>query len=398
MRISTVTVYEQSMSSMNRQQGDFLKVGQQIASGRRVVNPSDDPQAASQAVQVSQSLAITEQYTDARVSARNALSQEESILNSVSDAIASAKTLIIQAASDTLSDADRASVASELRGIYETVIGQANATDGNGRYLFGGYQDDSAPFVRSGTGSVVYVADNNSREVRIDASRLMPVADNGIEVFQSVPAGAGYVAEADSANTGSVTFKGPNVVDETDPGYGGAFDITFSVASGTATYSINGGAPQAYVSGQAISFGGLTMTLDGDPADGDRITVDLAQNMNTDLFATFEKALATLEQPASSDAEKAARANTLSTVMREFDNSLDNVLTVRASVGARLNELDVVDSVAANRTLNYEQALSDLVDLDYVEAIAEYSLRQVGLQAAQQAFVDIKSLSLFDRL
>ncbi|MCX2795876.1 flagellar hook-associated protein FlgL [Microbulbifer thermotolerans] len=398
MRISTVTVYEQSMSSMNRQQGEFLKVGQQIASGRRVVNPSDDPQAASQAVQVSQSLAITEQYTDARVSARNALSQEESILNGVSDAIASAKTLIVQAASDTLSDEDRVSVASELRGIYETLIGQANATDGNGRYLFGGYQDDSAPFVRSGTGNVIYVADNNSREVRIDASRLMPVADNGIEVFQSVTASAGYVAEADSANTGSVTFKGPNVVDETDPGYGGAFDITFSVVSGTATYSINGGAPQPYASGQALSFGGLTMILEGEPADGDRITVDLAQNMNTDLFATFEKALSILEQPASTDSEKAARANTLNTVMREFDNSLDNVLTVRASVGARLNELDVVDSVAANRTLNYQQELSDLVDLDYVEAIAEYSLRQVGLQAAQQAFVDIISLSLFDRL
>ena len=88
----------------------------------------------------------------------------------------------------------------------------------------------------------------------------------------------------------------------------------------------------------------------------------------------------------------------MNTVLREFDNSLDNVLTTRASVGARLNELDVVDSVAGNRELNYQQTMSDLVDLDYVDAIAEYSLRQVGLQAAQKAFVDIKSMSLFDRL
>nr|WP_328732321.1 hypothetical protein [Halomonas azerica] len=48
--------------------------------------------------------------------------------------------------------------------------------------------------------------------------------------------------------------------------------------------------------------------------------------------------------------------------------------------------------------LNYEQTLSDLVDLDYVEAISEYSLRQVGLQASQQAFVDIKGSTLFDYL
>lgn len=81
MRISTVTMFEQSTASLNRQQSDFLKVSQQIASGRRVVNPSDDPQAASRAVGVDQSKAMTQQYADARVSARNALSQTESILN-----------------------------------------------------------------------------------------------------------------------------------------------------------------------------------------------------------------------------------------------------------------------------------------------------------------------------
>ncbi len=62
MRISSVTMFEQSTASMNRQQSDFLKVSQQIASGRRVVNPSDDPQAAARAVGVDQSMAITEQY------------------------------------------------------------------------------------------------------------------------------------------------------------------------------------------------------------------------------------------------------------------------------------------------------------------------------------------------
>ena len=82
--------------------------------------------------------------------------------------------------------------------------------------------------------------------------------------------------------------------------------------------------------------------------------------------------------------------------MRELDNSLDNVLTRRASVGARLNELDLVDTVSGNRMLNYDQTMSDLVDLDYAEAVAEYSLRQVGLQAAQRAFVDVQGMSLFD--
>ena len=430
MRISTVTMYEQSMNSLNRQQGDFLKVGQQIATGRRVVNPSDDPQAASRAVAVSQAKAVTQQFADARISARNTLAQTESVLNSVGDAITSAKTLMVQASSDTLSDADRQSVASELRGIYETLIGQANATDGNGRYLFGGYQDDSPPFARTsgeGVSGVNYVGDENAREQRIDASRLMPVAENGRAIFQSVPSGAGYVARAQRvdeptaggsalgvqdiffANAGSVTFSGPNRIDPGADGFGESLTLTFEEENGEMRVRVANPDPdgpenlfdQPYKSGETISFAGVSITLQGEPGIGDQIQLRPANadDANQDLFKSLKDAIDVLEMDQEGTAEnKALFRNTINTVMRELDNNLDNVLTVRASVGARLNELDVVDSVAGNRMLNYEQTLSDLVDLDYAEAISEYSLRQVGLQAAQRAFVDIKSMSLFDYL
>ena len=432
MRISTVTMFDQSVASMNRQQSDFLKVGQQIASGRRVVNPSDDPQAASRAVGVSQAKAVTEQYADARVSARNSLAQAESVLNSVADGITSAKTLLVQAASDTLSDVDRQSVASELRGVYETLIGQANATDGNGRYLFGGYQDNSPPFARTsgdGVSGAEYKGDTNTREQRIDASRLMPVADNGKAIFQSVPSGAGYVARAERSiapddpstlgaqdgffvNTGSVTFSGPSRVEPDNAHFGKPFTINFVEVdeNGETTMRVQVANPDSpddliynddYDPGQTINFGGISITLEGTPADGDQIQLRPAndEKANQDLFKSLKDAIDLLELDQEGTAENRAHfRNTINSVMRELDNSLDNVLTVRASMGARLNELDVVDAVAGNRMMNYEQTLSDLVDLDYAQAIADYSLRQVGLQAAQKAFVDVKGMSLFNFL
>ncbi|SDN87591.1 flagellar hook-associated protein 3 FlgL [Halomonas shengliensis] len=426
MRISTATMYDQGIASMNRQQNDFLKVSQQIASGRRVVNPSDDPQAASRAVGVDQARAVTQQFADARVSARNSLAQGESVLNSVGDAITSAKTLLVQASSDTLSDVDRQSVASELRGIYETLVGQANATDGNGRYLFGGYQDDSPPFARTsgeGVSGVTYKGDDNTRAQRIDASRLMPVADNGETIFQSVPSGAGYVARAERTggdsigtqagfdrNQGSVTFKGPSRVDPDDPDYGRGMTLTFSITGGTPSVAVEDedGNPipvsgSLGTDGEAttLQFGGVSLTLSGLPADGDQIQLRPADHSdaNQDLFKSLKDAIDVLEMDQQGlDENRAHVRNTLSSTMRELDNSLDNVLTVRASMGARLNELDVVDSVGGNRMLNYEQTLSDLVDLDYAEAIGDYSLRQVGLQASQKAFADMKGMSLFNYL
>ncbi|XKH60290.1 flagellar hook-associated protein FlgL [Halomonas sediminis] len=418
MRISTVTMFEQGVASMNRQQSDFLKVSEQIASGLRVVNPSDDPQAASRAVGVDQAKAVTQQYADSRVSARNSLAQTESILNSISDANISAKTLLVQASSDTLSDVDRQSVASELKGIYETMLGQANATDGNGRYLFGGYKDNAPPFVKDAEGNAQYNGDSNAREQRIDASRLMPVTDNGETIFKSVPSGAGYVAEAQSGNQGNVTFSGPQVRAVNDDGYGSDYRVTFDGTADNPTYQVERFEETAWVTtdttggalpagnwseanseeGITLEFGGLSIGLEGTPAPGDDILVAQAgsDQREPNLFRTMEEAIRVLETPADDQAKKADLRNTLNTAMRDLDNSLDNVLTVRASAGARLNELDVVDAVSSNRMLNYEQTLSDLVDLDYNEAISEYSLRQVGMQAAQKAFVDVKGMSLFN--
>nr|WP_298414341.1 flagellar hook-associated protein FlgL [uncultured Halomonas sp.] len=408
MRISTVTMFESGLTSMNSQQGKLMHVEQQLASGRRVVNPSDDPQAASRAVGVSQSLAVSQQYADARISAGNALAQEESVLNSVSDGIASAKTLIIQASSDTLSDADRASVAASLKGIYENLLGLANTTNGNGTYLFGGYKDDAPPFVKE-SGGVAYKGDLGVREQQVDSSRKMPVGDSGKAIFESVHNGAGYVATA-GANNGSVTFTGPARVDAADPGYGDEYKINFADldSDGVVTYSIVDGnddpvdiagvaqTDMTYTPGETLSFGGLSITLEGTPAAGDTITMAKAEDKS--IFSTLESVIAALDAPAETDAQKAARRNTMSTVSRELDNSLDNVLTVRASVGARLNELDVLDSVGGNRSLNYESTLSDLVDLDYGRAITDYKIRQIGLQAAQKVFTEIQGMSLFDRL
>ncbi|MBR9908292.1 MAG: flagellar hook-associated protein 3 [Gammaproteobacteria bacterium] len=398
MRISTLTMYNQNVSSMNRQQTEFMKIGQQIASGKRIVNISDDPQAMTQAINISQSKSVSNQFNDARVGVRNSLSQEESVLNTVNDVYSRAKTLMVQASSDTLADADRASVASELLGLYESLIGLGNTRDGNGRYLFGGYQDDTAPFVRDANGNVSYVGNPEVREQQVDGERRMAVGHSGDKIFRSVHSSAGYLADAGLNNQGTLQFDGINIVDSNHPDFGQAYDIEFADNAGQMQYRVNGGAWADYNSPTNVTLGGIEIELEGAPVSGDTLRVARGQDNNMDIFRTFEKALAVLDSPATTDAEKAQRTNTLRTVMREFDNGMDNVLTTRAEVGARLNELDALDTIGGNRTLAYEQALSDLVDLDYVEAASQYSVRMVGLQAAQKAFVDMKDMSLFNFL
>src|SRR5690606_29008876 len=145
--------------------------------------------------------------------------------------------------------------------------------------LFGGYEDGSPPFVKDANGQVQFVGGSDAREQRVDASRLMAMADTGATIFLSSHA-RGYVAEEHPDNAGSVRFTGPTVVNTGDPDYGSTFTVSFAVdAAGVATYSVADAdgnvvvGDQAYGADAQLSFGGLSLKLEGMPADGDSIKV-----------------------------------------------------------------------------------------------------------------------------
>lgn len=396
MRVSTNMIFEQGTSSLNRQQNAFMKVGQQIASNRRVVNASDDPLAMSKATTIGQSKAVNEQFEKGRLSAKNSISQTESVLNSVASGIASAKTLLIQGASGTLSNENREAIASELKGIFETMLGQANAADGNGRYLFGGFKDSSPPYAINGAGEVEFLGDSGIVKQKVDSGRVMDVSVSGESIFNSYSGLGVLSSRAGEANTGTVQISTPSIVDSSHPDFGQPFEIVFSDVAGVAHYSVNGDPPVAYASGDKIEFNGTGIILKGEPQPGDTVEVASGSHGQTNLFKTLKDAIDVLSSPVTTEADQARLSNVLKSTMNELDGSLDNVLTVRASAGAKLNELDVIDTVGANKDLNYTQSISELIDLDMNEALSEYALRQVGLQAAQKTFVDIQKMSLFN--
>jgi len=80
----------------------------------------------------------------------------------------------------------------------------------------------------------------------------------------------------------------------------------------------------------------------------------------------------------------------------DISNSLDKILTAQSSVGTRLNVLDNQEGLNTDFVLNMKTVLSATEDLDYAEAISKFNLQTVSLQAAQQAFAQVKKLSLFN--
>ncbi|MFS2224015.1 flagellar hook-associated protein FlgL [Pantoea sp. B65] len=203
MRISTSMIYDQQLKGISDAQAAWMKVGEQLSTGKRVINPSDDPIAASQAVVLSQSQSQSGQFALARTFATSSISLEESTLSSVTSGIQDAQTVIVYAGNGTLSDDDRESLATQLEGIRDQLLNLANTTDGNGRYIFAGYKSDTPPFDDS-TGSVEYVGGDEEITQKVDASRTMTVGHTGSDVFMSITSNA--VVEPDGSTSETNLF------------------------------------------------------------------------------------------------------------------------------------------------------------------------------------------------
>lgn len=403
MRISTQSFYETNLSGMNSQAVKLLRVQQQISSGSKILVPSDDPVGATRALAVSQSIAQGDQYAGSRAQAKHMLSLTENVMKSATSLLQEVKEQIVAAGNGTLSDADRTTLATTLQSRFDQLLSLANADDGNGQFLFAGFKSSTPPFVQQANGSVLYIGDEGQRLMQVDVSRQMAGTDTGRSIFQEVRGGTSYVTSSNSANTGTGVFGPVATVDGTDPNYGNDFVISFAGGNYSVTDANTLAVivpPTAYASGVPITFGGVQLKISGTPANGDSFNVTTTQNAGTDMFQALGDIITALQNPISSGtpADAAQLLNALSTGNRKMSNALNNVLTVRSSVGSRLNELDALDASGQSRTLFDKAYLSNLQDLDYATAISEFSQRETALQATQQTFVKIQNISLLQYL
>lgn len=302
MRVTTGMVFDSGISTIQKQTASLLHTQQQISTGRRVVTPSDDPIASSQALEVGQSKAANLQFTVNQGAAQDALALTESHLGSVEDLLTYVRTRAVEAGNPSFSQSEFSSMAADLRGQFDALVGLANSRDASGGYLFSGYKTDTKPFVGDLAG-MTYEGDQGDRTLQVSASRNLPVSNNGEELFVNIEGAAA----------------------------------------------------------------------------------------GRDVFSMISDFITALESGTG-----VAAAST--TAIGEMDLALDNVLTKHASVGSRMVELDALSSIGSDLDVQYASTLSRLIDVDEAKAISDLSQQQLYLQAAQQSYLRVTGLSLFNYL
>ncbi|HEX7909864.1 MAG TPA: flagellar hook-associated protein FlgL [Paraburkholderia sp.] len=406
MRISSMQYFNMNVSTMSDQQAQLSQLYQEISSGVSLSTPSDNPLGAAQAVQLSSTATTLSQYTSNQTTALASLQQEDSTLGSVNTVLQNIHTLVLRAGDGSLNNGDRGSLATQLQSLRSQLMTLANSTDPQGNYLFAGYQSGAQPYTTNAAGVVAYSGDTGTPAVQVTDSHLVQTGDNGLAIFGSVaPIGTSAVPAATAGNSGTGVISSVSLTNPTNPANADKYSINFTSATtytvsqtNPATGVTTTGGPQAFTAGSSITLGGQSVSISGAPNAGDSFTVTPATQGSMDVFANLSQLITTLQTPVSGGASTASFQSALTTSMAQLENTMNNVVTAQAAVGGREQEVQALQTVTQTNTLQTSSNLANLTQTDMAKTIGQYTMTQNALQAAQQAFVKIQSVSLFQYL
>ncbi len=395
MRISSNTFQMQWLNAVRQQQEALVGIQRQINTGLRVSTAVDDPVGAAQVVLLKQGMDRLDNFATNSETARRRLGLEENALNQVTDTLSRVRELTIQAGGGTLPPESIKAIAIEVRALFDNLMAAANSQDGEGRYLFSGNRVQSKSFELIG-GSVIYNGDDGLRSQRIAENRTIQEADPGSKVFSAIRDGNGtFAVDTSASNTGTAYFSSATLVDP-----GAWVQDTYTIGFPTTdTYAIADGSG-AVVSfgplgpGDSITFNGVSITLEGVPAAGDTFVVRPSRNQ--DLFSSVLDLADSLEAFSGNPVDRAQLNSGLNSALMNMDQALANISNTRSQVGARLNIIDGQRDANEATGLQLAEALSNVRDVDYAEALSTIEQQLFSLEAAQKTFARTRTSSLFN--
>lgn len=158
------------------------------------------------------------------------------------------------------------------------------------------------------------------------------------------------------------------------------------------TVAITAGTPDT------VNVFGVTLEVSGVPATGDQFSVQPQFQEQRSILNTIAQLRQSLESSPASQSGNFAVRDEVAIALKNLDNGIGQVLEVQTEIGARLNLIETTESDNEDVTLVNKAVQADLRELDYAEALSRLSFQTIVLEAAQQSYVKIAGLNLFNQL
>lgn len=403
IRISSQQIFSSGINRLQDLSAQLNKTDEQIATGKRVNRPSDDPVAAARILKLDQEVKRIETFERNAQLANNRLGQEENAISSSLDILQRVRELTVQAGNGSLSANDRLSISSEMKERLEQLAQRANTQDASGEYIFSGFQGGTPAYANEGNGWT-YQGDEGQRMLEIDDGVTVAISDHGKGIFDRIPATASAERTATlipvpPATPSDGRINSVSVINRSDLQTGGLATLALTIsAPDELQYVDKDGVTQsvAFESGEPVTVNGVQFTLT-DVAVGDEFTIETGEKQS--VFKTIENLISglnTLSKTAGAGSD--AYNDLIADSLANLDNAQESFILKQTELGGRMNSVESTQAFLEDSALYSKEIRSQLQDVDYAEAVSTLSFQSFVLQAAQQSFARVSQLSLFDRL
>ena len=310
MRVTTSMMLGGYLKNLNNNLTDLSKLQKQMATGKRITKPSDDPIGMISGMQTRVKLYKSEQYSKNVEKALTWLEQTESSVLELNSMITSAYERVVNMSNDFLAPEDKAATAQFIGQLRDHIITIGNAKSGD-KYIFGGFNVSVPPFTVDGTGGILY---------------------NGLDL-------------KDASNSDLIAEAAASI----------EYEIGFD-----ARMAISTTGPQLFGTGE------------------------------DNIYSVLDNLYNALMSDASADE--------ISPYIEKLQSAQTNALSVAASIGGRVNRLELIQNRFEDDMLMYAELQSNIEDVDQAEAIMSYKMAEAIYTASLQIGSNIIQASLVNFL
>jgi flagellar hook-associated protein 3 FlgL len=158
-RITHEMVTSSLLSNLNTSLASLERTGEELSSGKTILEPSDNPYGAGQIIDLQSQLDGLTSYASATQDGISWTNTASSALSSINNVVARVRELLVQAANGTNNQGDLNTIAQEVEQLTESVKQDAN-TQYAGQYVFSGTATTTAPYQQGANDE--YQANNES--------------------------------------------------------------------------------------------------------------------------------------------------------------------------------------------------------------------------------------------
>jgi flagellar hook-associated protein 3 FlgL len=183
MRITQKTIFGNFMRDINKNRGEMAKIQSDLSSGRTVRVPSQDPVSFQRSRVLEEDIRKEEQFQSNIESGLRQSRLAQDALDETIDRLIEVKQVIVQGASSSMGESNRANMADQISGIRDSLISTLNLSYGD-RYLFAGTNSGQKPFELDAVspGGVADNSNGNSPKVLAGDGVSVDISVTGAEM------------------------------------------------------------------------------------------------------------------------------------------------------------------------------------------------------------------------